>query len=191
MTNREIRSRYQISIGPTGGAILGAALIAAFTAGGALAWLTSGAPANVATTTPAPAPARAETAPPTVASAASVEGSPIIEEARDASAAAPLPHADLPLNREEVREVQKRLRGLGYNPGPIDGNAGRVTLAAALRYQQDRNLSQSGRIDRALFEALQQDQSPAVAAPPLVKVAQRGRRSSDRTGHFEAPRPWQ
>lgn len=90
------------------------------------------------------------------------------------AAASPPSTAPQPLQREEMRELQKRLRGFGYNPGPIDGAAGRLTTAAVMHYQQDRNRSQTGRADRELLDQLREDPLPQVAmAPPEQRTAQR------------------
>jgi hypothetical protein len=79
-----------------------------------------------------------------------------------------------PLRRDEVREVQTKLRSFGFNPGPLDGAAGPMTLAAVGRYQQDRGQQQTSTVDRDLLEQLRQDPAPPVAAPPPVaqRVAQ-------------------
>ncbi len=79
-----------------------------------------------------------------------------------------------PLERAEVRDVQARLRGFGFDPGPIDGDPGARTLAAAWRYQESRNQPRSEAIDRALLEQLRLDPAPVVVPP--VQVAQRGSR---------------
>lgn len=91
-----------------------------------------------------------------------------------------------PLMPEEVREVQARLLGFGFNPGVADGAVGRLTTAAATRYQQERALEQTGKVDRALLEQLRQDQGAQVAQaakPPLAKprAAQPDSRASRRT----------
>src|SRR6478672_5113540 len=59
-----------------------------------------------------------------------------------------------PLRGAEVREVQKRLQGFGFSPGPADGVAGRMTAAAVMNYQQSRGQARSGDIDRDLLEQL-------------------------------------
>jgi hypothetical protein len=103
-------------------------------------------------TTPAPEPATPSVAPAAVA-------------------------APEPLRGEEVREVQKRLQGFGFNPGPADGVAGRMTTAAVMNYQQSRGQARSGDIDRDLLEQLRQDPAPQVAPPPpVVRTAQRAAR---------------
>lgn len=87
------------------------------------------------------------------------------------------PEANEPqLKREEVRELQARLRSFGFNPGPVDGIAGQATERAALRYQQERAQPQTGKVDRALLEQLRQDPSPQ-ARP---QVAQRVTRPEPR-----------
>lgn len=48
---------------------------------------------------------------------------------------------------QRVREVQRRLRGLGYDAGPIDGIFGARTEAAVRRYQRRTGLERSGVVD--------------------------------------------
>ena len=50
------------------------------------------------------------------------------------------------LGHKEVREAQTRLRVLGFNPGPIDGGAGRLTATAVTAYQEKRGLPQTGEL---------------------------------------------
>jgi hypothetical protein len=114
-------------------------------------------------------------APPAVAAAPS-EPAPAVMGA----AAQPTvpPDAPEPLRGEEVREVQKRLQGFGFNPGPADGVAGRMTAAAVMNYQLSRGQPQSGDIDRDLLEQLRQDPAPRMAPPPppVMRTAQRAQR---------------
>jgi peptidoglycan hydrolase-like protein with peptidoglycan-binding domain len=90
------------------------------------------------------------------------------------SSTAPLA-APEPLRGEDVREVQKRLQGFGFNPGPADGVAGRMTAGAVMSYQQSRGQPRTGDIDRELLEQLRQDPAPQVAPPPVTRTAQRAR----------------
>jgi CheY-like chemotaxis protein len=89
------------------------------------------------------------------------------------------------LARDEVREVQSRLRSMGFNPGPIDGDAGSMTTAAAMHYQQARGQSQTGLIDRDLLAQLREDPTPqpaphvARADPPPRAMPPPGPRRSD------------
>lgn len=47
----------------------------------------------------------------------------------------------LAVSREDIRLGQFCLTVLGFNPGPIDGVLGRHTIAAILRYAQNRGVS--------------------------------------------------
>lgn len=67
-----------------------------------------------------------------------------------------------PLTREEIREMQARLRGFGFNPGPVDGAAGPMTMAAATRYRDERGLGRADTLDRDLLEDLRTDPAPQV-----------------------------
>jgi len=53
-----------------------------------------------------------------------------------------------------VSEVQSALARAGYYDGAIDGSLGPATRNALRRYQRDRGLSVTGRIDRSVVEAL-------------------------------------
>ncbi|SEP18965.1 Putative peptidoglycan binding domain-containing protein [Rhodospirillales bacterium URHD0017] len=133
-----------------------------------------------------PAVAAAPTEPPPVMVAATQPTAlpdtqptaPASEPAQSSTETPPVLAAPEPLRGEEVREVQKRLQGFGFNPGPADGVAGRMTAAAVMNYQQSRGQPQSGDIDRDLLGQLRQDPAPQVAPPPPVM----------RTAH-RAPRP--
>jgi hypothetical protein len=119
-------------------------------------------------TAPATEPAQSSTPPPAVAAA-----------------------APAPLRGEEVREVQKRLQGFGFNPGPADGVAGRMTTAAAMNYQLSRGQPQSGDIDRDLLEQLRQDPAPQVAPPPpVMRTAQRAPRPTRSPNPFDQLGRW-
>jgi uncharacterized protein (TIGR02594 family) len=74
-------------------------------------------------------------------------------------------------------EVQRRLKALGYDPGPLDGIRGRLTIRAVKAFQSDRGLTDDGIVgpktsaalgDRGLSH-LQPSPAPgyAGAKPPL------------------------
>ena len=93
------------------------------------------------------------------------------QEPRDAALSPQRQSAkDAPLSRDEVREIQKRLAGLGFDPGRLDGRAGLRTEDAARRYRLARSEADTGAVDRSLLEALRRDPAPplppAQAAPP-------------------------
>lgn len=123
------------------------------------------APVEVAEVVPATitAPAAADTPSPPAALAIA----PVVAEVVSAPAEPP------PLRRNEVREVQTKLHSFGFNPGPIDGAAGPMTMAAVAHYRQSRDRPQTGAVDGELLEQLRQDPAPQVAAP---QVAQRSAR---------------
>lgn len=127
---------------------------------------------------PAVAAAPAEPAPAVMVAAAQPTILPDAASTPPATAPAPsstaAPAVPEPLRSEEVREVQKRLQGFGFNPGPVDGVAGRMTAGAVMSYQQSRGQPQTGDIDRALLERLRHDPAPQVAPPPQ-RTPQRAR----------------
>ena len=85
----------------------------------------------------------------------------------------PTPNQTL-LGREEAKEIQARLRSFGFNPGPVDGVPGALTEGAITRYQQNRGLFQTGKVDRELLERLRQDPAPKIvrrAAGPYYRPA--------------------
>jgi peptidoglycan hydrolase-like protein with peptidoglycan-binding domain len=106
------------------------------------------------TTTPTP-PAKTEAAPPAHDSLPPLRP-PAAKKAPE------------PLVAAEVRDAQSRLRGLGFNPGPIDGAAGPQTAAAVKQYQQARGLEATGTLDKELLARLQKEQPQhhAQTAPP-------------------------
>ncbi len=56
-------------------------------------------------------------------------------------------------DRIEVR-AQVRLKRLGYYHGPIDGNFGRGSRAALIRFQRHNGLRPTGSLDRWTIRAL-------------------------------------
>jgi len=114
---------------------------------------------------PAPAPVAqlAPTAPPAPASVAQ----PVVQPSGVAELPVPPPPPapkQPALQRDEVREIQARLRAFGFDPGPIDGDPGRRTEAAVARYRQERGLAQNGTADRELLEQLRHDPAPKQVA---------------------------
>jgi len=95
----------------------------------------------------------------------------------DPPAAVPAP-APPPLSREGIREVQQRLAGFGFNPGPVDGVAGRRTEEATQRYLETRGQPQMPPNDPQMLEQLRQDPAPPVAQR---QVAQRANGSNTRS----------
>jgi peptidoglycan hydrolase-like protein with peptidoglycan-binding domain len=57
-------------------------------------------------------------------------------------------------NADTVREVQRLLTELGYQPGPIDGTYGPMTASAIREFQRDNRMQVDGRIDDGLVPRL-------------------------------------
>jgi len=69
------------------------------------------------------------------------------------------------LSDETILRAQQALLAIGYLPGPADGKAGKLTLAALSRFQADRHLPLTGKFDEITLAALgvSKDQDPSVA----------------------------
>jgi|HubBroStandDraft_1064217.scaffolds.fasta_scaffold143790_1 peptidoglycan hydrolase-like protein with peptidoglycan-binding domain len=52
-------------------------------------------------------------------------------------------------SRVALQKAQEALKNLGYDPGPIDGVAGRKTVQALSSYQEANGLSVTGKLDQA------------------------------------------
>lgn len=68
--------------------------------------------------------------------------------------AAPYAALSGPLSPAAVRNIQARLRALGFYRGPVDGIWGPQTQAAMERFQQGRGLQPSGQINPVTAQAL-------------------------------------
>lgn len=95
-----------------------------------------------------------------------------------------------PLRRDEVREVQARLRSFGLDPGPVDGVPGPMTEDAVMHYQRHRDQLQTGKADRQLLEQLRQDPAARVAQSAVRPGASRatGSPAARRSDPFEPVR---
>src|SRR5688572_18021089 len=63
-------------------------------------------------------------------------------------------------------EIQRRLRALGYDPGPLDGVRGRRTIAALKAFQAAHGLEVDGLAGPATLEKLMTPPHPAAPQPP-------------------------
>ena len=111
------------------------------------------------------------------------------------------PSYEKPLSSEAVRDVQARLRALGYYGGPIDGAWGRGTQASLERFQRERRLAVTGRLNQATVTAMGLDPARLQArgyaarpAAPRERVAEVGPRTTTavqerlrRTGYYRGP----
>ncbi|MEI6160243.1 MAG: peptidoglycan-binding domain-containing protein [Roseococcus sp.] len=65
-----------------------------------------------------------------------------------------VPLAPEPLSQAAIRNVQQRLRALGYYRGGVDGLWGAGTQAAIERFQQGRGLQPTGQVNPVTVQAL-------------------------------------
>jgi len=86
----------------------------------------------------------------------------------------------------EVRDAQSRLHTYGYYNGPIDGMWGPETKAAVERYQQNRGLTMTGRLDDSTRNSLRvPGVSPVTLSDPTdVRTIQNRLRQ---LGHYNGP----
>jgi peptidoglycan hydrolase-like protein with peptidoglycan-binding domain len=68
-------------------------------------------------------------------------------------------------DRELIRDVQRQLKGLGFNPGAVDGNFGAQTAAALRAYQQAYRLPETGRLDETTLRSILPERFEASRAP--------------------------
>lgn len=126
-------------------------------------------------TAAAPAPTPLDSASPSPA-----PSSPSLETSvADTPAVEPAPN-QAALRRDEMREIQARLRSFGFNPGPVDGVPGLMTEDAVQHYQRHRGQRQTGTVDRELLEQLRQDPAPQVAQPAARPDARAARSPAPR-----------
>ena len=71
----------------------------------------------------------------------------------------------------EVRRLQTRLTELGFGTGGVDGDFGGNTEGALRRFQGDRGIDESGRMDDATFDALFPLRAPRPSVTDAVSVS--------------------
>lgn len=59
-------------------------------------------------------------------------------------------------SRPTIRQVQIALENAGYNPGPIDGHAGKQTREAIRAFQKANNLKEDGKVGRKTWDLLKE-----------------------------------
>jgi lysozyme family protein len=62
-----------------------------------------------------------------------------------------------PLDARGISELQTKLGRLGFSPGPVDGVAGSMTVAAIKRYQQSRGRPLTAAVDDDLLDQLRKE----------------------------------
>lgn len=82
------------------------------------------------------------------------ETSPKVRPGKKPTAAATTPKAAPKPPSETARRVQEALNAAGYSVGVPDGRAGKQTIAALRKYQADRHLPVTGKIDDVTLKSL-------------------------------------
>lgn len=104
-------------------------------------------PAKVAAI-PVPAPVEEQAplpvSPPPVLQEVANPPPALAPEPKASPAAVVLPVTPAPLNLQETRELQRMLEAAGFNPGPIDGVVGPMTLSAVRKYAEARTIPNAG-----------------------------------------------
>ena len=84
---------------------------------------------------------------------------------RNAPAAATAPPAQETVSPAVIRNVQQRLRALGFYRGGVDGVWGAGTQASLERFQQGRGLQATGQVNPLTLQALGLDPNAPAARP--------------------------
>ena len=69
------------------------------------------------------------------------------------------------LDQELMRDVQRQLKGLGFNPGAADGHLGAQTVAALRAYQQAYRLPVTGKLDEMTLRSILPERFEATGVP--------------------------
>ena len=101
-----------------------------------------------------------------VAPKAEVPGLPQAKPRVLKQAAKPLakPAAPKPQGLARVRDVQQKLRKLGYDIPAVNGEPDEVTRAAILKFQMDFGLAMDGTISKELLAGLKVAEAATAAA---------------------------
>jgi lytic murein transglycosylase len=74
------------------------------------------------------------------------------------SLVAPWPRSDPALTADDVRNLQTRLKTMGYDPGEVDGMVGDALRSAVRKYQEKNGLPPDGYADVALLNRIESSQ---------------------------------
>jgi peptidoglycan hydrolase-like protein with peptidoglycan-binding domain len=87
------------------------------------------------------------------------------------------------MSADMVRQAQQKLTAQGYDPGPVDGKWGPRTQNSVKKFQEDRNLKASGRLDQETMAALDAGGSASTgsSSSPDQSSASGGSSSQDRS----------
>lgn len=108
---------------------------------------------------------------------------PILAAVLLSACAAPMQTHYIPPPVAEVSDAQQRLHSLGYYNGAVDGIWGPDTQAAVERYQRNRGMMATARLDGATMAALRSEPMPMPSAAE-IRDAQQMMRTA---GYYRGP----
>jgi peptidoglycan hydrolase-like protein with peptidoglycan-binding domain len=68
-------------------------------------------------------------------------------------------------SEEQVKQVQEKLSGMGYDVGPVDGIVGPKTQSALREFQQDKGLQATGELNSQTLAAIEAGGASGAAGP--------------------------
>jgi type II secretory pathway predicted ATPase ExeA/ankyrin repeat protein len=86
-------------------------------------------------------------------------------------------------DRARVTQVQRSLRDLGYDPGPVDGVAGSRTKSAIIAFQQKRGITADGNVTENLMRSLAAEAQSREARQLAAEIPAKGPQP-ERPGFF-------
>jgi peptidoglycan hydrolase-like protein with peptidoglycan-binding domain len=87
-------------------------------------------------------------------------------------------HLEKGMRGDDVRKLQKRLKTLGYETGPIDGVFGDITYSAVILYQGNANIHQDGIVGPVTWGKLNNGAASLVPDPPQSNYLKKGSRGN-------------
>ena len=78
--------------------------------------------------------------------------------------------------QEMVQKAQRRLNDLGCNAGPVDGDLGRWTRSAIIRFQSRHGMKQSGKLTKPTRRRLHSEDAERCDRRPVPRRSGKGRR---------------
>ena len=110
---------------------------------------------------------------------------PPVHAQRPSTSAARAPKTGAESARDRIANLQRALRRLGYDPGPVDGILGARTRAAIRAFQADAGLPVTGqvseRLESAVLDAAGNVVGVVVAKLDAIRIAREAPATSRRT----------
>ncbi len=88
-------------------------------------------------------------------------------------------YLEMGMRGDDVRKLQKRLKALGYETGPIDGIFGNITHSAVILYQKNAKITQDGIVGPVTWGKLNKGAASLIPDPPISQYLKKGSRGDD------------